>query len=281
MYKYSATQWIFGKEELSVSFERLKRYGYDGVELAGEPETLNFAEIRSLMNETGLVITSICGIYTAERDLSSSNPQTRRNAVNYVKGCVDMAAEFGAGVVIVVPTPVGKGAPDTTLEEEWTNVVDSLREAGEYAQIRNISLAIEALNRFETYMVNKLSAAKRLAEQVNVKSVGIMADLFHMNIEERSHRESLHLIAPHLVHVHIADNTREAAGLGMTNFKEVMRTLKEIGYQGTITMEFLPSVSNPYAAAQREEDSSNVYDYYTEQSIRHMKEVVDTIIEEV
>ena len=76
-----------------------------------------------------------------------------------------------------------------------------------------------------------------------------MADLFHMNIEERNHTEALRMIAPYLIHVHIADNTREAAGLGQTDFGPIMKTLAEIGYEGSITMEFLPPVSNPYLAA--------------------------------
>jgi D-psicose/D-tagatose/L-ribulose 3-epimerase len=275
MYKYSATQWIFGKEPLVTSFERLNRFGYDGVELAGEPDHVNFDEVKRLMEEYELECTSICGIYTKERDLSSFNPETRQNAVKYVKSCVDMAAELGAKVVIVVPSPVGKIAPETSLEEEWHHAVESLREAGQYALTRNIVLGIEALNRFETYLVNKLQTAKKMTEQVNVPSVGIMADLFHMNIEERNVNESIRLIRDHLVHVHIADNTREAAGLGQTDFKGVMNTLREIGYQGSITMEFLPAVSNPYLAAQRDDsDSQSVYDYFTEQSIRHIKEML-------
>jgi D-psicose/D-tagatose/L-ribulose 3-epimerase len=274
MNKYSATQWIFGKEPLATSFERLQRFGYDGVELAGEPEQLNLEEVKMLMEKHGLECTSICGIYTKERDLSSINSVTRQNAVKYVKACVDMAAELGAKVVIVVPSPVGKTGPEGSLEEEWGHAVNSLREAGNYALSRNVVLGIEALNRFETYLVNKLQVAKRLAEHVHVKSVGIMADLFHMNIEERNLNESLRLIQPYLVHVHIADNTREAAGLGLTDFRGVMKTLRDIGYRGAITMEFLPPVSNPYWAAQTDSaNSQSVYDDYTEQSIRHMKEI--------
>lgn len=273
MYKYSATQWIFGTEGMETSFKRLQRFGYDGIELAGEPETIDLDEVKRLMNQYNLSCTSICGIYTANRDLSSADPEIKRKAVQYVKACVDMAVQLGASIVIVVPTPVGKNGPVTTAEEEWDNAVDSLREAGVYAEVNNVYLAIEALNRFETYMVNKLDLAKQLVEQVQLRSVCIMADLFHMNIEERNLSAAIRNIAPYLVHVHIADNTREAAGLGLTDFKEVVRTLMEIGYQGAITMEFLPPVSNPYTAAQRQ-DTNSVYDDYTQQSIQHMKEIV-------
>jgi D-psicose/D-tagatose/L-ribulose 3-epimerase len=278
MYRYSATQWIYGNEEIETSLQRLKRFGYDGVELAGEPASLNVEEVNRLLREYGLICTSICGIYTRERDLSSPNPDIRRNAVQYVKDCVDLAVGVGAALVIVVPSPVGKNAPDTTYEEEWGNAVASIREAGEYAMAKGIHLALEALNRFETYLVNRLDDAKKLAEQTKVDSVKLMADLFHMNIEERDLSATLRNIAPVLAHVHIADNTREAAGLGATDFKQVMRTLIEIGYQGSITMEFLPPVSNPYLAAQREAGKSNaVFDRYTQQSIDHIKHFVASL----
>jgi D-psicose/D-tagatose/L-ribulose 3-epimerase len=271
MFKYSATQWIYGAEPLEASFERLHRYGYDGIELAGEPSTLDRAEIRRLMDQYGLSCTSICGIYTAQRDLSSSHPAVRSNAVEYVKACVDLAVEVGAAVVIVVPSPVGKSAPLTTAKEEWSNAAASIREAGEYAQTKGIKLGLEALNRFETYLVNKLDLAKRLAEEVAVPSVGIMADLFHMNIEERDPCQAIRNIAAHLVHVHIADNTREAAGLGITDFQAVLRTLVEVGYQGPLTMEFLPPVSNPYAAASMAAEDRSIFDEFTRQSIDHLK----------
>jgi sugar phosphate isomerase/epimerase len=201
MFTYSATQWIFGNEPMETSLQRLRRFGYDGVELAGEPAKLDIDKLREQMKRYGLICTSICGIYTAERDLSHPDTEVRRGAVQYVKDCVDMAERLGASVVIVVPTPVGKNGPITTRQDEWANVVRSLQEAGEYAHTKKIRLAIEALNRFETYLVNTLAAAKQLAEAVNAASVGIMADLFHMNIEERNHSEALRDIAPYLAHV--------------------------------------------------------------------------------
>lgn len=276
MFTYSATQWIFGSEPMETSLRRLSRFGYDGVEPAGEPAKLDVNGLREQLKRHGLSCTSICGIYTAERDLSHPDPVRRREAVRYVKDCVDMAERLGATVVIVVPTPVGKHAPLTSRSEEWDQAVRSLKEAGAYAREKHVRLAIEALNRFETYLVNTLAAARQLAEAVNEPSVGVMADLFHMNIEERNHSEALRGIAPHLAHVHIADNTREAAGLGQTDFAEVFRTLIEIGYGGHITMEFLPRISNPYEAAEKE-GAEDLYDAYARQSIDHIRGIVEAV----
>ncbi len=277
MFKYSATQWIFGNERLEDSLIRLKKYGYHGVELAGEPFSIDVEETKELLKKYELECSSICGIFTPERDLSSSNEEIRKNAVEYVKKSVDLAKSLHATTLIVVPTCVGKLSPETTLEEEWNNAVLSVKEVGLYAKEQGIILAIEALNRYETYLVNNLTLALRFVEEVNVEGIGIMADLFHMSIEERDINESIKKISRYLAHVHIADNTREAAGLGQTNFGPVISLLKELGYKGYITMEFLPAVSNPYVASVLQGES-NIFDDFTKQSIKHMKEIVETLV---
>lgn len=273
MYKYSVTQWIYGNESLEDSLKRLQKYGYQGVELAGEPDTIDIDQTKQLLNEYNLECSSICGIFTPERDLSSSNETIRSNAVQYVKKSIDLAKALNATTVIVVPTCVGKLSPETTFEEEWNNAILSVREAGQYAKEQEITLAIEALNRYETYLVHNLTLAVRFVEEVNVEGIGIMADLFHMSIEERNMTEALNKISPYLAHVHIADNTREAAGLGQTDFKPVISFLNDANYKGYITMEFLPAVSNPYIASELNGES-NIFDDFTEQSIQHMKEIV-------
>ena len=128
----------------------------------------------------------------------------------------------------------------------------------------------EALNRYETYLVNSMEKNLAFVREVNHPAVKLMADCFHMSIEERSISESLRMVSDYLVHVHIADNTREAAGLGHTDFKEILYTLGEIGYDGALTMEFLPQTADPYAAAD-EETRSKQMDDYAELSIRYMK----------
>ncbi|GAA3314950.1 hypothetical protein GCM10020331_008780 [Ectobacillus funiculus] len=118
-----------------------------------------------------------------------------KNAVEYVKKSVDLAKALNASTLIVVPTCVGKLSPETTLEEEWNKAILSVKEAALYAKEQGITLAIEALNRYETYLVNNLTLAVRFVEEINVEGLGIMADLFHMSIEERSMTESINKIS--------------------------------------------------------------------------------------
>lgn len=273
MFKYSVTQWIFGNEDLEQSLIRLKKNGYDGVELAGEPEKIDVELTKELLAKYEMVCTSICGIYTRERDLSSSNETIRKQAIKYVKDSIDLAVQLNAKTLIVVPTFVEKVNPETTAEEEWNNAVESIKEAGLYAQSKGVNLALEALNRYESYLVSNLDSSLKMAKEVNVESVNIMADLFHMSIEERNMVESLEKIKDYLVHVHIADNTREAAGLGQTDFKPVMAYLKKMDYRGPITMEFLPPISNPYLVSEVNAET-NLLEAFTEQSIKHIKKIV-------
>lgn len=276
MFEYSATQWIYGDESLEDSLKRLNKYGYEGVELAGEPDSIDIETTKQLLTKYNLKCSSICGIYTPERDLSSANEQVRKNAVEYVKKCVNLAKNLNASTVIVVPTCVGKVQPETTIEEEWNYAVAGVKEAGLYAEKQNIKLALETLNRYETYLANNLELGLRFVKEVDLESVNIMADLFHMSLEERDMIQSLKKISSYLVHVHIADNTREAAGLGQTDFKPVISFLKELGYKGYITMEFLPAISNPYLASALHGEA-NIFDDFTEQSIKHMKEIVQSV----
>jgi D-psicose/D-tagatose/L-ribulose 3-epimerase len=273
MYRYSATQWIYGNESLETSLQRLKKYGYDGVELSAEPYTTDIEATRKLLDQYGMVVTSLCGMYTRERDLASPNADIRAKAVQYVKDSVDMAAALGAAHVIVVPNAVGRTRTESTQAEEWGYAVNSIREAGEYAAAKHVNLAIEAINRFEAYLAINLTTALQLVEEVNLPSVKMMADAFHMNIEERDEIAILKKIAPHLIHVHIADNTREAAGMGNTDFEAMLRTLKEINYQGPLTMEFMPPVGDTYTIAEQG-GAAELLDLYTECSIQEMKRIV-------
>jgi D-psicose/D-tagatose/L-ribulose 3-epimerase len=272
MYRYSMTQWIAGDEDIEVSFKRLKKLGYDGIEYAGEPYSLDIPRLKELMKTYQLDCTSICGIFKMERDLSSDDQNTVTNAIQYLKDCVDMAVEVGAPYIIVVPSPVGKTTPDSTYDAAWNNSVKNIRLAADYAESKGIQFAIEALNRFETYMVNNLTKALEFVGEVNHPAVKLMADLFHMNIEENNFEQILRDIAPYLIHVHIADNTREAAGFGRTDFKNLIYTLKDIGYTGPLTMEFLPRVANPYEASGME-SREQLMDSYAKQSIEHMKQM--------
>lgn len=272
MYKYSMTQWIVGDEDIEYSFRRLKNCGYDGIEFAAEPYTLDAERLCRLMKEYGMECTSLCGIFPESRDLTAADPAAADAAVKYVCDSVDLAVKVGAPLMIIVPSPVGRVSPPEGREfdELWACAVKNIRRAADYAQSRGVLLAVEAINRYETYFANTLQKAQRLVQEIDHPAVKLMADLFHMSLEERDIPQSLRMIADQLVHVHIADNTREAAGLGSTDFKAALRTLLDIGYKGSLTMEFMPRLANPYESGSLS-TQSELMDTYAKQSIDYMR----------
>jgi D-psicose/D-tagatose/L-ribulose 3-epimerase len=136
-----------------------------------------------------------------------------------------------------VPTRIGKLKPDTTLDEEWENVVRSLREIGAVGRAVGVTAVIECVNRAETYLVNRLETARRLVEAAGSEHVMLMGDNFHMNIEETDVAAALDGVAPYLRHFHLADNNRSAPGMGHLDFSRLLSTLQRVGYSGPLTME--------------------------------------------
>lgn len=279
MFTYSMTQWIAGNEEIEQSFIRLKKYGYDGIEFAAEPGLEAAARYPALLEKYQMKCTSLCGIFPESRDLTAPEGERADRAVEYVCRSVDLAVRVKAPYIIIVPSPVGRTAPPEGMDIQtaWENAVRNVRRAADYAQEKGVRLAVEAVNRYETYLVNTMKKALDFVKDTDHPAVGLMADLFHMSLEENNIVDSLYMVSPYLMHVHIADNTREAAGMGSTDFKAVLYTLKHIGYDGPLTMEFMPRVADPYQTGNMDTQEGQM-DLYAQQSITYLK-ALERVIE--
>ena len=257
--KLSYNILVFGNEPVEASIARLARFGYDAVEFVGEPEVYDWDAVRSLLARYNLRAGSICNIWKKERDFTSTNLEIRRNARQYTKSTIDMAERIGAEVVIVAPTANMRIVRELPPEEEWKYAVEGLRECGEYAQSRGVTLVIEPWNRFETYLVNRLEQAVSLAREVNLPSVKIMGDLFHMNIEESNIPEAIRSARGWLAHMHVADNQRDLPGKGHLDWAGIMAALRDIQFAGYLVLEYIPAHADPYFAFREKVDPS-VYD---------------------
>lgn len=249
--KYSVSNWIFGKEPLERGIERIARLGYDAVELKGEPEELKRANVYQVLDKYNVRVSSICGMYpwpTDSRDLSSDRREVRDAAVRYVKECIDFARSLSAAVVIVSPSPVAKLNPSSDKKTDWKNAVESVKRIAEHTEKQNVLIGIEAINRYEVYLVSTAEDALKFIDEVNSSNVKVMLDCFHMNIEESDLGSAIRKVGPELINLHITDSNRRAVGKGHIDFKSVMRALKDINYSYYLTMEPLPSVSDPYIA---------------------------------
>ncbi len=162
-----------------------------------------------------------------------------------------MSAEVDAPVMIVAPAANMRIKELGNVEDEWKWAVESIREGAEYAAKLNVNLCIEAWNRYETYMLNRLDQCVEMMKEVDLPNVGIMGDTFHMNIEEANNANAIRNSGNALIHIHFADNNRAAPGVGQTDFVPVLRALKEINYQGYVTFEILPASADPFSVMHK------------------------------
>jgi sugar phosphate isomerase/epimerase len=271
--KYAYNTLVYTGEDIEQGIRRLARYGYDGVEFVGEPEQADAARIRELLDQNGIAASSICAIYTPERDLVSSKADVRKNAVSYLKSCVDFAKTIGAQGISVTPTANMKIHAEADAATEWQWAIESLREAGSYAGEHGIRLAVEAWNRYENYLINRLEQSLALVTDVGLPNVGCMGDTYHMNIEETDMAEAFRSVGDKLFYVHFADSNRAAPGRGHIDFKPIAKALTDIGYNGYISMELLPPFADPFGGVRMEE----FYDPYSEESITYLKRLFQSI----
>jgi len=280
--KCSISNWIYGEESLGTTFERLRRYGYDGIELKGEPEEYEPEEVKRLCQEFDLQVFSVLGwsIWPLERDLANPDPQLREKALHYAIQCVDLASVVEAPLVVVIPAPAGRTSPlgEVTTEEEWVaaaekewnHAVESVKTAAAYAEQKGILLAVEPINRYESFLVNNVDQGLRFVSDVGSSAVKLHLDSFHMNIEEQNPAEAIRKAGELLINMHISDSNRQAVGYGHTDFRALLKALKDINYQGPLTLEPVPPHPNPLLAVDMERYLP-LRDLYAEESIAALR----------
>jgi sugar phosphate isomerase/epimerase len=270
-FKYSYNAIVYYQEDIAKGIDRVARFGYDAIELVGEPTSHNVAEVNKLTSDAGIEVSSICSIWFGEeRDLVNPSAENRKKAVDYGKSVADFAAGVGAPTIIVGPSPVGKTAALAPDEQEWEWAVENVREIGEYAASVGVNITLEPWNRYETYFLNHLDRAVKLLDATGLTNGGVHGDLFHMNIEEDSIADAFRRAAGKVNHVHLADSNRAAPGVGHLDFRPTLQALKEIDFQGYLTFELLPAASDPFAMMARG-GHLEFLDPYTERAINEMK----------
>jgi sugar phosphate isomerase/epimerase len=239
-------------EPIEVTIRRLAKYGYESIEISGEPDVFDTKEVGRLLKENGLKCWGAVTLMLGDRCLPAKDEQKRANSVQYVKDCITMVKELDGYEITIVPGTVGKIEPDGTPEEEWKWAVESLKEIYDHGIKEGVRLALEPLNRFETYFLNRGAQAFALAEAVGPEC-GVCLDTFHMNIEEADPYQTIMEVGPRLVDFHIADTNRMPAGHGHWDWIKVVGTLQMIGYDGALTAEFVAPVdrtpANPFPDA--------------------------------
>jgi sugar phosphate isomerase/epimerase len=268
-FRYSYNVIGFGGEDVAVSVDRLARLGYDAVEVEGEPERHDADTIRKLAEDAGLTVDSVCPNFTERRDLSHPDPEIRSDALAYLRGVAEFAAEVGAPLFIVAPTAYARVEPIAVPFDEWLWAVEGIRLAGDHAASLGVNLTLECWNRYGTYMLNRLEEGARMWRETGLRNGGIMADTYHMNIEERSISGAILAYGNLLNHVHLSDSNRLAPGLGHIDFAEILQALIEVDYEQSLAFELIPALPN---LLEEEQDPPSLDDV-AGQALQHMKQV--------
>ncbi len=267
-FKYSYFQLTFGQEEAyrhpEQSYARLKRYGYDAIEICppkgryGLGVTMEdyLATHQRLKADFGLEVSCINECWGEMWDPYSptfktlTEPKTADLAVAETRSSIDFAAELGAAFVTIA---VAIHAPITrdNVAEATAVAVDALQRAADYAHTRGVRLVFEATNHLEMgKFVNTARNHRRMIQLAGRDNIGIQLDWFHVNLEELNPYEAVMDAQPLLWHLHFRDSNSLTPGYGMTDFKAVMRALKKTGYDGYCTIESAPMIPDPDTAAR-------------------------------
>jgi sugar phosphate isomerase/epimerase len=246
--------WPYGL--LSGTFEEKIRkaaeMGYDGVELAlRDVEAEDLAAIQGVLRDHGLAVPALVtgAIYGLDRlCLMSPDIEIERRAMARLKSFLELAGEYGAVVDIgllrghLSDMPDPEGAQDKLLE--------TFRQAAEYAVRCGARITLEPLNRFESDFIQSAQDGLEWVARVDHPGFGLMLDSFHMNIEDASIEASVRQAAPCLWHIHVGDSNRLSAGKGHFDFAGMIQILKHVGYDGYMSAEHLPQPDPDRAARE-------------------------------
>ena len=237
--KFSALAF---KENLKDSIKKVADLGFDGAELAiRNPKDLKVDDVIKIIKENKLEVPAIgTGQAYGEEGLSFSNPDEviRKTAIQRIKDHIIFASHFDAQVIIGLIRGKFEEGVKRAEAEEWT--IDCLRKCTKFAKEYNIKLTLEPVNRYESNFINTLNEGIEFIKRVGASNLGLLADTFHMNIEEISIYDSIVQAKDYITHVHFADSNRWAPGCGHLDFAKIVQTLKKIDYQGYVSAEILP-----------------------------------------
>ncbi len=241
MNTLSVSEWTLNAASTAEAIERVAAAGYPAIELAAVPE-LDLRAAGMRLAAHGLTVSSMCwiGLGYPERDCAHESARIRRQAGDYLRSCLEQAHALGAKILVLVPT--FRTQPDQAgREAELQRAARTIAGAAAELDADGPVIALEALNRYETHLLRTLADADELRRLIDLPNVQLMADVFHMSIEEDSIAAAVSAHSEHIVHVHLADSQRREPGSGHLDFPAVFEALARSDYAGALAMEFLPA----------------------------------------
>jgi len=227
-------------------FAQFKDWGFDFVEIAVEnPADIDPGFVRQALDDHGLECRSVCAATGPGRDLRG-NRKEQVTAIAYIEALIDMAPILGSSLVAgPIYSSVGRAdfVTQTDYRQQWETVVTHLKSLSAYAAGKNVNLAIEPLNRYETDFINTCEQALRLIGDVGSDSLLVHLDAFHMNLEEKDPALAIVKAGDKLGLLHASGSDRGTPGGDQINWDRIFAALEKIDYQGDIVIEsFTPDV---------------------------------------
>ena len=243
--------WIYWND-LEKSMAHASSLGFDAIELfTASSDALDIVATKTLLEKHQLQLAAVgTGAGKVLHGLTLIDPDAavRKKAILFIENMISFGASFNAPAII--GSMQGNVSVGFDREQSLHWLAEGLNYLGKHAAALGVELIYEPLNRYETNLINTLSDGAQFLKTNQINHVGLLADLFHMNIEEVDIAASIRAHADFILHVHFADSNRRPVGNGHTNFKEIAKALQEINYQAYVSAEAFPWPSPQEAALQ-------------------------------
>lgn len=282
--KFSWSNWGFGVEELETTAKRLNRFGIKFIELHGNlyGQDLGYKseEVKKILSNYDIETAGICGMFSADNDLSSDRPIIRQNAIDYIKRNIEFGSKVGAKYFLIVPGAVGR--PAAYDDMEFHRSVESIKIVADIFVKTGIRGAVEPVRSVEVSFCHTFKDAKEYINSVASPGIRhINGDLYHMLVEESHIGETIVNAKGMLTNLHMADTNRGALGDGSLDLDTIIMALYVIGYNNDdycfLTPEPLGPGGDPYPAMYGKPDSSKL-DNLVKKSVEYFKEREDIVL---
>lgn len=237
---------------LADAFDRAAKLGFDAVEIfAPGPDAVSRDEVVSLVQQTGLAVAAVgtgAGMVKHGLSLCDADPERRTRARQFVRSMIDFGGQFGAPAII--GSMQGRWGGAISRDDALSMLGEALDELAPHAATHEVPLIYEPLNRYETNLLTTIAEGSRYLESLGTHNVKLLADLFHMNIEEANVADAIRAGKDTIGHVHFVDSNRQATGLGHTDFDPIAEAIREIGFDGYLCAEAFPIPDADVCAAK-------------------------------
>jgi sugar phosphate isomerase/epimerase len=242
--KLACQEQLIPGETLEEKWDLVAGFGFDGIELLGRGDGAfrdRLPELRRA-RDAGVVISSVC--VAMDHFIGDFDERRRRDAIEQMKILLAVIAEVG-GAGAITPAAFAQWSnvlppwepPARTPEVDREILGEALSELGEHAQREGSVVFFEPLNRYEDHMVNRLEQAAQICRDVASASVMVMADTFHMSIEEDDLAASVRSTGNLIGHVQLGDSGRLQPGVGHLDWPPLMHAFRDVDYDGWLAME--------------------------------------------